>query len=224
MIPCTLSGSAESSIAPRSRRSARVLLRVERVAARAGEHRRLRLGGQHRPLEQRVDELRRLLVRERRERDRRRVRLPAAPARPRVSSSGRAVRDDEDRDAAGPVDEVVDEVEQAVVGPLEVLETSTSGRWSASASRSCRHAANASARRSLAGSCSGREADERAARATRPTRLVRRRAAATVACELLARLLGVVRLEDAGLRLDHLAERPEADAFAVGQASAPAAR
>ena len=48
--------------------------------------------------------------------------LPPPHAGRRSSSSGRAVADDEERDVAEPVDEVVDEVEQAVVGPVEVLE------------------------------------------------------------------------------------------------------
>ena len=46
---------------------------------------------------------------------------PPQPGR-RARSSGRAVHDDEERDGRGPVDEVVDEVEQALVGPVEVLE------------------------------------------------------------------------------------------------------
>ena len=46
---------------------------------------------------------------------------PPQPAR-RASSSGRAVHDHENRNPACPVDEVVDEVEQALVGPVQVFE------------------------------------------------------------------------------------------------------
>jgi hypothetical protein len=56
------------------------LLGVERVATRALEQGFLQLRGEEWALEQRVDELRRLLVGERRERECERVRLAAAPA------------------------------------------------------------------------------------------------------------------------------------------------
>ena len=59
-----------------------VLLGVERVAPGPGEKRLLGLRIQQRLLEQRLHQAGRLLVRERRERDRERVRLAAAPAGP----------------------------------------------------------------------------------------------------------------------------------------------
>ena len=46
---------------------------------------------------------------------------PPQPGR-RVSSSGRAVHEDEQRHPARPVDQVVDEVEKGVVRPVQVLE------------------------------------------------------------------------------------------------------
>lgn len=57
----------------------RELLGVERVPTCTGEHGGLRLGGQHGALEKRVHQPGSLLVGERRERDRDRVRLPSAP-------------------------------------------------------------------------------------------------------------------------------------------------
>ena len=45
----------------------------------------------------------------------------------RSISSGRAVREEEQRDAGGEVDDVVDEVEQGVLGPVEVLEDDEGG-------------------------------------------------------------------------------------------------
>ena len=69
-----------------------------------------------------MEQRRRLLTAQRRQRDRRRVRLPAAPARPPGQELGPCGGDDEYRDPGRPVDEVVDEVQQALVRPVEVLE------------------------------------------------------------------------------------------------------
>jgi hypothetical protein len=82
----------------------------------------LRLGRQRRLVENAVDDLRRLLVAQGRERDRRGVELPAAPCLPTVEQLGAGSRKNENRNAGRPVDEVVDEVEQTVVGPVHVLE------------------------------------------------------------------------------------------------------
>jgi hypothetical protein len=57
------------------------LLGVEWVASRALDQRRLQVGRQHGPFEQGVDQVCRVVVRQRRERDRGRVRLPSAPPR-----------------------------------------------------------------------------------------------------------------------------------------------
>ena len=98
------------------------LLGVKRVSTRALEQQRLHFRREHGTLEQRMYEARGLLVRKRRERDRRRVRLAAAPARsPRHELRSRSA-DDEDGDVGEPVHEVIDEVEESVVGPVQVLE------------------------------------------------------------------------------------------------------
>ena len=165
----------------------------------------------------RVDEQpRRLVVGERRERERQRVGLAAAPPRPALEQLGPRRADDEQRDAARPVDQVVDEVEQAVVGPVQVLEDEHRGR------------------------CVGERLEElppggeRARRAPPPARRRRRGRRAGARCReqplgvapssaadrLASFSLGLlrrVRLEDPGLRLHHLGERPEADALAVRQ-------
>ncbi len=65
---------------------------------------------------------RRLLVGERRERERRRVELAAAPARSALEELGPRSRDDEQRHVGQPVDELVEEVEEALVGPVDVLD------------------------------------------------------------------------------------------------------
>ena len=69
-----------------------------------------------------MDEPGSLLVRRRRERDRERVRLSSTPAGAARDELGPGHADDEERNLDRPVDEVIDEVEQAVVGPVEILE------------------------------------------------------------------------------------------------------
>ncbi len=97
--------------------------------------------------------------------------------------------------------------------------TRTHGRFAASASRNLRQAVNASSRETAAPSppapTSGPRRESNHARSdsssTRP---------ATVSPELRGRQVLVVGLEDAGLGLDDLAERPERDPLAVRQAAA----
>ena len=99
-----------------------VLLGVERVAAGSREQRFLRPGVEQRLLEQRAHEPRGVLVGKRRERDREGVRLAAAPGRSPLQQLRAGGADREQRDLADPLDERVDEVEQGVVGPVQVLE------------------------------------------------------------------------------------------------------
>ncbi|HEX2428779.1 MAG TPA: hypothetical protein VHI53_12680 [Gaiellaceae bacterium] len=66
-------------------------------------------------------------VRERRERERRRVELAAAPVGPSLEQLRPRRRDDEQRDVRHPLDELVQEVEQALVGPVDVLEDEHEG-------------------------------------------------------------------------------------------------
>src|SRR5439155_24795560 len=68
------------------------------------------------------DERRRLVVGERRERDRRRVQLPAAPLRSSLEQLDPRRAEDQHRYTPHPVREMLDEVEKAVVRPLDVLE------------------------------------------------------------------------------------------------------
>ena len=65
---------------------------------------------------------RRLLVGERLERERGRVELAAAPAGPPLEELRPRRADHEQRDVGHPVDQLVDEVEQALVRPVQVLE------------------------------------------------------------------------------------------------------
>jgi hypothetical protein len=56
------------------------------------------------------------------QRERDRVRLSAAPAGSPSEELGAGGADDEDRHTGRPVDEVIDEVEESFVSPVEVLE------------------------------------------------------------------------------------------------------
>ena len=74
------------------------------------------------PRDEPRQELLHRLLRERLEVERGEAALPGAPGRPPLQQLGPSERDDEDRVVARPVEEVLDEVEQARVGPLHVLE------------------------------------------------------------------------------------------------------
>ena len=100
----------------------RVLLGVERVATSARQERLLGLGIEQRPFEQGTDQARRVLVRERRERDCQSVRLASAPARASLEQLRPRGAEDEQRHPAHPRDQSVDELEQGVVGPVQVFE------------------------------------------------------------------------------------------------------
>ena len=104
------------------------------------------VGGEHGLVEQRPTSGGRLASESGESESVSRVRLAAAPAGPPLEQLRARRADDEQRHAAGPVDEVVDEVEQAVVGPVEVLEDEHERGCSASASKNRRQAANASSR------------------------------------------------------------------------------
>ena len=98
------------------------LLGIERVASGVLEQPRLQVGVERRTAEERMQEPSGLFVGERRQQDRRRVHLSAAPTRPPGEELGASGREHQDRDAARPLDQVVHEVEEHVVGPVQVLE------------------------------------------------------------------------------------------------------
>ena len=216
--PCTVSGSARLAALVLGEHP-RVLLGVERVALGAPQHRLLRVGVEHGAVEQPLEEDGGLVVAERADREREGVALAAAPARPPVEQL---------RVAPSPTMRSGTVVAQSArwstkssrpsSAQWRSSNTSTSGRCSAAASSSRRHAANASSR-------SARSAP------SRPTRgrvwrdepiplglVLGERLDHRV--ELLLRRRGVVGLEDPGVRLDDLAERPEAHALAVREGAA----
>ena len=161
-----------------------------------------------------------LLVGERRERERRRVELAAAPAGPALEELGPRRRDDEQRDVGHPVDELVEEVEEALVRPVDVLDdederTLLGETLEEAAPGGERLVAAIAAELRFAG-----EAEER-----EEMRLDARLVAGAGErvldglVDLRRDLLRRVLLEDAGLRLDDLAERPQRDPVAVGEAA-----
>ena len=171
-----------------------------------------------------MHERRRLLLGERGEQDRRRVDLAAAPARSAREELRPRGADDEERHAPCPLDEVVDEVEQRARRPS--ADPRTRGRAAArraSASRKRRQAANASPRWSSGSSPRSRARRARAkCRSTHPASASSGTTARTAWWSFSIAWRWAVRLEDAGLRLHHLAECPERHAFAVRKRAAVA--
>ncbi len=194
------------------------LLGVERVAAGALEQALLRLGREHRPFEQSTDQPRRVVVRERRQRDRRRVSRAAAPRRVELEELGTRGAEDDERNGSRPRDQVLDELEQRRVCPVEVLDDEDEG----SLRRNRFEKGTPGGERlvavrcgfALGGSNEPRELafDPRPLGGAREERLDGCR-------ELVARRRRVVGLENAGVCLDDLAERPQRDAFPVRQAA-----
>ena len=196
------------------------LLGVERIAVRALEQPLLDLGREHRALEHARDQDGCLFLRERREAERRGVQLAAAPTGPTLEQLWSRSTDDEQWNSAQPLDELVDEVEQAVVGPVEILEYEYErapfgeGFEEPAPGRERLTAAVAP------GAGLGLEADQRTEVGLDPRRV--RRLTENVpdrGLELLGGLGLVIALEDPGLRLHHLAQRPEGDPVAVREAT-----
>ena len=140
---------------------------------------------------------------------------PRSPARLEQLRAGR--RHDQQRDAVGAAAELLEEGEQGVVGPVHVLEDEDGGRPSAMCSRKRRQAPNSSSRSAAAPESTPSERQQPLAE---PVALRRRRAATAPASP--SRRPGR-RLEDPGVGLDDLAERPERDPVAVRAGSGPGA-
>ena len=95
------------------------------------------------------------------------LRLPAPQSGPALEELRPGERDDEDRDAAAPLEQVVDEVERARVGPVEVLEDQRRPVPSpASRSKNVRHAANSSSRAACRRLADAEQREQRAARSS----------------------------------------------------------
>ena len=189
----------------------------ERVPAASLDQHRLGLAGQHDPVEQPADQPGGFPVGEWRQHDLRGVRDPPAPIRAAVEQLGARRAQQHDRRAPRTADELVDEVEERGVGPVEILEDQDERvvvrhRLEEPAPRGEQVVAGDIARRPA-------EAEQRREPRAQPVALFlvghgrcERR------IELLRRHVGRIVVEHAGLGLQHLAERPEAHAFAVREA------
>jgi hypothetical protein len=196
------------------------LLRVEWIAPGSLDEGLLKVRGQHSLLEEGVDKARGLLVGERGKRKREGIRLSAPPSGPACEQLGPRRADDEERNPACPLDHVVDELEQTLVGPVQVLDGEDSrvplgDRLEEAAPGGERVLALRTHELLL---CA--DADQRSQMSFHPARVAFREKVADGVCELLCRRLDLVALQDAGLRLHDLSERPEADALTVGQRAA----
>jgi hypothetical protein len=122
MMPCVRFRQRQVVGRAPFREHADVLLGVERVAARPFEQGELCLARKQRPLGQCRDQPGGLVRGQRRERECGGVELASSPRRSALEQLQPRGADDEQRDAADPVDEMLDEVQQPLVGPLHVLE------------------------------------------------------------------------------------------------------
>ena len=147
--------------------------------------------------------------------------LAAAPAGPALEELGPRGRDDEERNVGHPVDELVEEVEEALVGPVDVLDDEDER---ALLGETLEEAAPGGERLVPAIAAELRFAGEPEEREEMrlDTRLVAGAGERVLddLVDLRGDLLRRVLLEDAGLRLDDLAERPQRDPVAVGEAAA----
>ncbi len=98
------------------------LLDVERVSLRRLDDALARLGVESRIGHEVLDQLLALVLAERLEQQRSRVELPASPAGPRVEELGSRHAEEEDRRVAREIGDVLDEVEERRLGPLEIVE------------------------------------------------------------------------------------------------------
>ena len=86
------------------------------------DERRLCLGGQDRPHEQLGQQLLHLVLRQRRERDGRRVRFAASPPAANVEELGPRRPHQQDRRDLGLVVQLIQEIEHGLVRPVEILD------------------------------------------------------------------------------------------------------
>ena len=189
------------------------LLDEERIALRAIERllrqrRRPLTGGTGELAQELFDELRALFLRERLELDRRRANAASTPARPGVEQLGPREAEDQHR-RAHPVRDVLDEVEQRRLGPVDVLEEEDQRLNVRDPLHHLARGPGDLLRAALP--------VERLHEPGRETEDVRDRVLGAALAELLERLLERVVVRDSGRGLHHLAERPVRDALAVRQ-------
>ena len=155
-------------------------------------------------------------LRERLQQQRGRVQLPAGPTRPRVQKLGPGHAQEQDRDVREPVGEVVDQVEQWRLGPVDVVE----GHDERPARRHRPEQVTQRDTRVLDTGVCARQAEQR----PDPVGHLVGDAGLDQRLQPRAHVLGRVALVDAGERLHRLGQRPVRHALAVGEAAARADR
>ena len=196
------------------------LLGVERIAARPLEQGLLGFGREQRSAQEAPDQLCGLLVGQRGERKRRGVELAAAPARAAFEELGPRRRDDEQRDVRQPVDELVEEVEEALVRPVDVLDDDDERTLLGETLEEAAPGGEGLVSAIASQLCVAGEAEEREEMRL-DARLVARAGERVLddLVDLRRDVLRRVLLQNARLRLDDLAERPERDPVTVGKAA-----
>ena len=146
------------------------------------------------------------------------ARLARAPGRPPLEELRPRERDDHDRRRAAPLHQVIDEVEQADVGVVRLLEDHDDRQLRRQVLEERPPRGEELVRvdgRALA------QPEQREECGLDPARLfLVRDVLADDCCHALPRRRLVVGLDEARAAADHLAERPERDALAVGRAAA----
>ena len=220
MMPWSVSGKRELVGRALLRIQLDELLGVERIAARPLEQGLLGFGREQRSAQEAPDQLCGLLVGQRGERERRGVELAAAPARAAFEELGPRRRDDEQRDVRDPVDELVEEVEEALVRPVDVLDDDDERTLLGETLEEAAPGGEGLVSAIASQLCVAGEAEEREEMRL-DARLVARAGERVLddLVDLRRDVLRRVLLQNARLRLDDLAERPERDPVTVGKAA-----
>ncbi len=197
------------------------LLGVQRVPLCAREQRLPELGRNERLPKQIADERARLRIAQRGKRDRDCVRT-SSPRRPPLTQLGPRGADQDERRTRRPVGQMVEEVEQALVRPVKVFDHQ---HERAPGRERLERAAPGSKRIFPTLAYRSVEREQQPQVALDPLGLARvGHEIAHGAVQLRLRHRRVVRLEDPGLRFDHLAEGPERHPIAVREGTDRGAR
>ena len=196
------------------------LLGVQGVAAGPLQQQGLDPDGQHRPAHQGGHQPRHLEVGQRPQRDPGRGRGGVAPARVPFQQLGTGRGQDQQWQAGGPLDQVLEELEHRRVGPVQVLDHQhqrvVGGHGLHEPAPGGEQLVPLGLDRVRAG-----DPEQRGQPGPQPLALRRVGEEGVQGRPELARHLGRwVGLEDAGLGLDDLAQGPEGDPVAIGQAAA----
>ena len=189
------------------------LLGIERIAAGAREQFGVPLGEGRVLIEEISEELVGLAVRERSERHGQGIWLAAAPAGPACEQLGTSGTNDKQRDAGCPIDQVVDEIQEVVVGPVQILEDEHERPTLREPLEKPTPSSEGLIPTGTTTPFHGSKSDQGPQMGLDPRLIDDRR-------ELPLALFHAVAFKDPGLRFDHLPESPERDPVPVGQATA----